>query len=237
MIEGLAEVDDHLMEKYLGGETEKITSAELKAAVRAGTISMKLFPVICGASFKNKGVQAMLDAVVDYLPSPVDIPPVTGVNPDTGQPETRDADPKAPFSALAFKIMNDQHVGQLTFVRVYSGTLEPGHRGLQLHPREEGADRAPAADARQQARGDRVDLGGRHRRGGGSQGHPHRRHPLRPEQDHRARGDGLPRPRSSRWRSSPRPRPTTRSSGSPSRGSRWRTRPSRSTWIRRPTRP
>ncbi|HMG64923.1 MAG TPA: GTP-binding protein, partial [Streptosporangiaceae bacterium] len=126
MIEGLAEVDDHLMEKYLGGETEKITSAELKAAVRAGTNSMKLFPVICGASFKNKGVQAMLDAVVDYLPSPVDIPPVTGVNPDTGQPETRDADPKAPFSALAFKIMNDQHVGQLTFVRVYSGTLNQG---------------------------------------------------------------------------------------------------------------
>jgi elongation factor G len=126
MIEGLAEVDDHLMEKYLGGETEKITPAELKAAVRSGTISMKLFPVICGASFKNKGVQAMLDAVVDYLPSPVDIPPVTGVNPDTGQPETRDADPKAPFSALAFKIMNDQHVGQLTFVRVYSGTLNQG---------------------------------------------------------------------------------------------------------------
>src|SRR6266404_5032368 len=126
MIEGLAEVDDHLMEKYLGGETEKITPAELKAAVRSGTISMKLFPVICGASFKNKGVQAMLDAVVDCLPSPVDIPPVTGVNPDTGQPETRDADPKAPFSALAFKIMNDQHVGQLTFVRVYSGTLNQG---------------------------------------------------------------------------------------------------------------
>jgi elongation factor G len=102
MIEGLAEVDDHLMEKYLGGEADKITPEELKAAVRAGTITMKLFPVICGASFKNKGVQAMLDAVVDYLPSPLDIPPVTGVNPDTGQSETRDADPKAPFSALAF---------------------------------------------------------------------------------------------------------------------------------------
>src|SRR4029077_13352978 len=77
MIEGLAEVDDHLMEKYLGGESEKVPPAELKAAVRAGTSNMKLFPVICGASFKNKGVQAMLDAVVDYLPSPVDIPPVT----------------------------------------------------------------------------------------------------------------------------------------------------------------
>ena len=88
--------------------------------------------MICGASFKNKGVQAMLDAVVDYLPSPIDIPPVTGVNPDNGQPQ-RDADPKAAFSALAFKIMNDQHVGQLTFVRVYSGTLNQGHRRLQLH--------------------------------------------------------------------------------------------------------
>jgi elongation factor G len=124
MIEGLAEVDDHLMEKYLGGE--KIEPVELKAALRAGTITMKLFPVVCGASFKNKGVQAMLDAVVDYLPSPLDIPAVKGVNPENGQPEPREADPTAPFSALAFKIMNDQHVGQLTFVRVYSGTLSSG---------------------------------------------------------------------------------------------------------------
>src|SRR5229473_5176921 len=124
MIEALAEVDDHLMEKYLAGE--KVSPEEIKAAVRAGTISMKLFPVICGASFKNKGVQPMLDAVVDYLPSPLDIPPLVGINPETGQHETRAADPKAPFSALAFKIMNDQHVGQLTFVRVYSGTLSAG---------------------------------------------------------------------------------------------------------------
>src|SRR5260370_11822555 len=123
MMEGLGEVDDHLMEKYLGGETEKPPPGESKGALRSGTISMKLFPVICGASFKNKGVQAMLDAVVDCLPSPVDIPPVTGVNPDTGQPETRDADPKAPFSALAFQIMNDHHLVPLTFLRVYSGTL------------------------------------------------------------------------------------------------------------------
>ena len=124
MIEGLAEVDDHLMEKYLGGE--KVTPDEIKAAVRAGTIAMKLFPVICGASFKNKGVQPMLDAVVDYLPSPLDVPPMTGINPETGQPETREPDAKAPFSALAFKIMNDPFVGQLTFVRVYSGTLNSG---------------------------------------------------------------------------------------------------------------
>ena len=124
MIEGLAEVDDHLMEKYLSGE--KISPEEIKAAIRAGTITMKVFPVICGASFKNKGVQTMLDSVVDYLPSPLDIPPVNGINPDTQQPETREADPKAPFSALAFKIMNDPFIGQLVFVRVYSGTLASG---------------------------------------------------------------------------------------------------------------
>jgi elongation factor G len=124
MLEGLAEVDEHLLEKYLGGE--KITAEEIKAAVRAGTIAMKCFPVICGASFKNKGVQPMLDAVVDYLPSPLDIPAVTGVNPDSGKSETREADARAPFSALAFKIMNDPFVGQLVFVRVYSGTLNSG---------------------------------------------------------------------------------------------------------------
>jgi len=124
MIEALAEVDDHLMEKYLAGE--KVSPEEIKAAVRAGTIRMKLFPVICGASFKNKGVQPMLDAVVEYLPSPLDLPPLVGINPETQQQETRAADSKAPFSALAFKIMNDPFVGQLTFVRVYSGTLESG---------------------------------------------------------------------------------------------------------------
>jgi len=124
MIEALAEVDDHLMEKYLAGE--KVSPEEIKAAVRAGTISMKLFPVICGASFKNKGVQPMLDAVLDYLPSPLDIPPLVGINPETQEHETRAADSKAPFSALAFKIMNDPFVGQSTFVRVYSGTLESG---------------------------------------------------------------------------------------------------------------
>jgi elongation factor G len=124
MIEGLAEVDEHLMEKYVHGRA--ISADELKAAVRKGTIAMTLFPVLCGASFKNKGVQALLDAVIDYLPSPVEIPPVTGVNPDTGAAEERKAADDAPFSALAFKIMNDQHVGQLVFLRVYSGTLEAG---------------------------------------------------------------------------------------------------------------
>lgn len=124
MIEGLAEVDEHLMEKYVGNEP--ISADELKAAVRKGAISMKLFPVLCGASFKNKGVQPLLDAVIDFLPSPLDIPPVTGVNPETQAVEERRAGDDEPFSALAFKIMNDQHVGQLVFLRVYSGTLESG---------------------------------------------------------------------------------------------------------------
>ncbi len=124
MIEGLAEVDEHLMEKYVGNQA--ISADELRAAVRKGTIAMKLFPVLCGASFKNKGVQALLDAVIDFLPSPVDIPPVVGVNPETGASEERPASDDAPFAALAFKIMNDQHVGQLVFLRVYSGTLPSG---------------------------------------------------------------------------------------------------------------
>ena len=124
MIEGLAEVDEHLMEKYVA--SAPVSAAELKAAVRKGTIAMRLFPVICGASFKNKGVQPLLDVVIDYLPSPLDVPPVQGINPETRALEERKASDDAPFAALAFKIMNDQHVGQLVFLRVYSGTLEAG---------------------------------------------------------------------------------------------------------------
>ena len=124
MIEGLAEVDEHLVEKYVA--SAPVSAAELKAAVRKGTIAMRLFPVICGASFKNKGVQPLLDAVIDYLPSPLDVPSVQGINPETRALEERKASDDAPFAALAFKIMNDQHVGQLVFLRVYSGTLEAG---------------------------------------------------------------------------------------------------------------
>jgi elongation factor G len=124
MIEGLAEVDDHLMEKFVGGETP--TAEEIKAAVRKGATQMKIFPVICGSSFKNKGVQPLLDCVIDFLPSPLDIPPVQGLNPETNATEERKASDNQPFAALAFKIMNDQHVGQLVFLRVYSGTLKAG---------------------------------------------------------------------------------------------------------------
>ncbi len=124
MVEALAEVNEDLMEKYL--RDEKISPDEIKAAVRSGTIAMKLVPVLAGASFKNKGVQSLLDSVVDYLPSPMDIPPMQGFHPETRENEVRLAGDDEPFSALAFKIMNDPYVGQLVFLRVYSGTLTSG---------------------------------------------------------------------------------------------------------------
>ncbi len=123
IVEAVADVDEGIMEKYLAGED--VTEAELKAGLRKGTCQMTLVPVVCGSAFKNKGVQPLLDAVVDYLPSPVDIPPVKGKTPN-GQDAERAAKDDAPFSALAFKIMTDPFVGQLTFIRVYSGTLTAG---------------------------------------------------------------------------------------------------------------
>jgi elongation factor G len=124
LLEAAADLDETLMEKYLGGET--IGEDELRAALRKGTIAMKIVPVLCGTAFKNKGVQPLLDAVVDYLPSPLDIPPVHGDNPNTGKPEERLAADDQPFTALAFKIMTDPYVGSLTFLRVYAGTLASG---------------------------------------------------------------------------------------------------------------
>jgi elongation factor G len=132
MIEALADTDEKVMEKYLAGES--FSADELKAAIRKATIKMEIFPVLCGSAFKNKGVQPLLDAVVDYLPSPLDIPPVRGSVPgakkeEEGQLE-RQPDPTAPICALAFKIITDPFVGVLTFVRVYSGTITPG---ITLH--------------------------------------------------------------------------------------------------------
>ncbi|HZR45511.1 MAG TPA: GTP-binding protein, partial [Candidatus Manganitrophaceae bacterium] len=124
MIEAIADCDDTLMEKYLNGSP--ISPEEIKSALRKGTLAMKIVPVLCGASFKNKGVQLLIDAVVDYLPSPLDVPPVKGVDPKTGGELIRHADDNEPFSALAFKIMTDPFVGQLTFFRVYSGVLHSG---------------------------------------------------------------------------------------------------------------
>jgi elongation factor G len=124
MVETIVENDDDLLHKYMEGET--MTPEELKASLRKSTIALKLFPVICGTAFKNKGVQPLLDAVVDFLPSPLDVPPIKGIDPNTGQEVERPADDKAPFSALAFKIMTDPFVGQLTFIRIYSGQLKTG---------------------------------------------------------------------------------------------------------------
>ena len=124
MVEAVCDTDEDLMMKYLEGE--EITIDELKAAIRKGVCTNKLFPVLCGSAYKNKGIQMLLDAVVDYMPSPLDIPPVKGTNPDTEEEETREADDNAPLSALAFKIMADPFVGKLAFFRVYSGTLKAG---------------------------------------------------------------------------------------------------------------
>lgn len=124
MIEKIVETDDALLERYFEGD--EISIDELKAAIRKGTIERKFTPILCGSSYKNKGVQMLLDAMVEYLPSPVDIPPIKGINPDTGLEETREASETAPFSGLAFKIMTDPFVGGLTFFRVYSGLLKAG---------------------------------------------------------------------------------------------------------------
>ncbi len=124
LIERVAETDEELTLKYLEGET--ITNEELVAALRKATIEGKLVPVLCGSSLKNKGVQAMLDAVIDYLPSPLDIPSPTGINPDTEETETRQVSDDAPFSALVFKIVSDPFVGRLSYLRVYSGMITKG---------------------------------------------------------------------------------------------------------------
>ncbi len=124
MIESIAETDDELMEKYLEGE--ELSTEELKKALRKATINREIVPMLCGSAFKNKGVQPLLDAVIDFLPSPVDVPPVRGVNPNTGEEEERRADDNEPFCALAFKVMADPYAGQLTYFRVYSGKVKVG---------------------------------------------------------------------------------------------------------------
>ncbi len=125
MLEKLADFDDKIMERYLNGETN-FTEEEIRAAIRKGTLTGKFFPVVCGSSYKNKGVQPLLDAVCYYLPSPLDIPPVKGTNPDTGEEVTRSHSDKDPFCALLFKIQTDPYVGKLSFFRIYSGKLDAG---------------------------------------------------------------------------------------------------------------
>lgn len=123
MLEELCTYDEELMEKYLGGE--ELTVDEIKSSVRRAAIDLHINPVLCGSAFKNKGVQNLLDAVIDYMPSPIDVPPIEGIDPK-GEPITRPADDSGPFAALAFKIMTDPFVGQLSFFRVYSGVAEAG---------------------------------------------------------------------------------------------------------------
>ena len=124
LIEAVAETDEELMMKYLDGE--ELTKGEIKAALRKATISNEIVPVVCGSSYKNRGVQKLLDAIVDYMPAPTDVPAIKGTNPETGEEEDRTSSDDQPFSALAFKIMTDPYVGKLCFFRVYSGTVEAG---------------------------------------------------------------------------------------------------------------
>ena len=124
LLEAVSDFDDEIMELYLEGE--EVPADKIRAAIRKATVAVKMVPVTCGTSYKNKGVQKLLDAIVDYMPSPLDVPPVEGKHPKTEETETRPADDEAPFSALAFKIMTDPYVGRLSFFRVYSGTLETG---------------------------------------------------------------------------------------------------------------
>jgi elongation factor G len=129
LIDAISHFDDEVLEAYIEDESS-VTPEMIRRAVRAGTLADEITPVLLGSAFKNKGVQPLLDAVVDYLPSPLDVPPVHGVDPKDGSDEERPADPKAPFSALAFKVMSDPYVGKLTYFRVYSGTLKAGDRVL-----------------------------------------------------------------------------------------------------------
>ncbi len=180
MVESAAEASEELMEKYLGGE--ELTRAEIVKALRDRTIACEIQPMLCGTAFKNKGVQRMLDAVIDFLPSPVDIPPVTGVDErDDEKKLERKADDSEKFSALAFKIMTDPFVGQLIFFRVYSGKINSGRHRVQPGEAEEGASGPYSADARQPARRNQGSAGRRHRRCGGPEGRHHRRYAVRSE--------------------------------------------------------
>ncbi|MCG8402291.1 MAG: elongation factor G, partial [Firmicutes bacterium] len=124
LLEAVAEYDEGLMLKYLDGE--ELNPSEIKAALRKATLAVKIVPVFCGSSFKNKGVQPLLDAIVDYMPAPIDVPAIRGIHPDTGAEDVREAADDKPFSALAFKIMSDPYVGKLTYFRVYSGRISSG---------------------------------------------------------------------------------------------------------------
>ena len=142
MVELICDTDEELMMMYLEGE--EIPVEDLKRALRKATIDNKLVPVLCGTAYRNKGVQMLLDAIIDYMPAPTDIPPIKGINPDTDEEDERPSDDNAPFSALAFKIATDPYVGRLSFFRVYSGTLDAGTQRNQGQARENGSYPADA---------------------------------------------------------------------------------------------
>ena len=193
LIEMAVEQDDDLMEAYLEG-TEP-TAEQLKKLIRKGTLNFSFVPVLCGSAFKNKGVQPLLDAVVDYLPSPLDVPAIQGLKLDGETPDTRPADDNAPFSALAFKIMNDPFVGTLTFARIYSGKLETASMvSNSVKDKKEKVGRMPA-DACERSRGHSGRVRRRHRRAGGPEGHHHRGYFVRADRADHPRADGIPRSR------------------------------------------
>ena len=234
LLEAVSDFDDEIMELYLEGE--EVPADMIRTAIRKATIAGKMVPVVCGTSYKNKGVQKLLDAIVDYLPSPLDIPPVEGVDPKTGETETRPASDEAPFSALAFKIMTDPYVGKLAFFRVYSGTVNAGEtvinatkgqrermgRILLMHAnhREDlqtaySGDIAAAVGLKNTTTGDTLC-----------------------DDKHQIVLENMSSPSpSSAWPSSPRPRPARRRCPSPSPSWRKRTRPSRPIRTRRRARP
>ena len=214
LIDVLSNFDDTIIEKYLA--EEQITADDLRRALRKATLAAAVVPVLCGSAFKNKGVQPMLDAVVDYLPSPLDLPPTEGHRPGkTEELEERKADDAEPFAALAFKIMTDPYVGKLTYVRVYSGTLAKGAtvlnstkdqkervgRILQMHANHREDQDAVFA-------GDIVAVVG-------LKTDDDRRHALRPGRTRSCSSRSTSPSRSSTWRSSPRPRPTRTSCRGP----------------------
>ena len=145
MVEAAVELDDEAMTAFLDGKEPD--EATLKRLIRKAVLTGAFYPVLCGSAFKNKGVQPLLDAVVDYLPSPVDVPAIKGIDPDKGEEVVRQADDKEPMALLAFKIMDDPFVGTITFCRIYSGTLVERHRRRSIRPRAQGARRPHAADA------------------------------------------------------------------------------------------
>ena len=189
LVEAVAENDDDMMHKYLEGEA--ISDEEMRASLRKATIALKLFPVVIGSAFKNKGVQPLLDAVVDYLPSPARYSRDDGINPETGEQVVRRMPTRSPFSALVFKIMADPYVGQLTFVRIYSGQFKSGESVMNSRTQRIRARRPFDEDARQQARRHSGDSGGRDLRDRRHEERHHRRHDLRREESDHSRIDGV----------------------------------------------